>query len=855
MKLHVTKLHITVGIIAAALTLAVFSACESTYVEKVVPKAELLSLRVGSMVMEGANIPAPVTNRNWEEENYNLSEADFKTLSFKLEADFEEVWFYPTVSEGAKVKWGVANRSLRPNPSAFRDTRVPAVFDPQDFIYFQVISEDGETINYYRFSTYLSSPVKELASIKIAGREYAGKTTGETADVIPAETWNGDTLSLGTIGIDITEAQSQNAVIDAEPWDPTATLRYAITPYDRRENRIEPVFGNNNVLSFEDGQLLYVEVTAENTVGVNIYCFRVYVGRIATIGKLTFINPAKGRYEALGKGTAKNIWSDNTGAGSFNSPHQPEGEAGFEFEVELDDAAGSWQYAKISSLPSNNSEPSWSSVQTSGATASAGKLGHGEFLAIKVTPPNRQGSNPNYFYKVKIGLLAAEFTVQPKSHVYKKGEGTDPLTFTLDRTIPNATYQWYEANSWYGGYGFDSVGRIGQKTITVAGVPVVTMQPEAGWGNEDSGILRANGTVDYFSTIGREIDDPKTPPLTNILTISDDGKEVLLDGEKIDELNEGDIFFDVRGWHVIEIDEKDNVSLHNGGNMYYRLPTPGKPIPGATGSTYTPIVDDSRRPFITNFSNESHYYWVEVTDKDTGLKATSARAVVVTEWGVVYKNGQVVPGDDGNPTTVNKEHYLIDLHAYETGGRGLQKAPRNPTPFIAGNHGDSYWIPIDFENGFDIMDYSVFTAQALFFLADGREWIQNWTQGDIGFGRDKRDIDVNGNEYIVPGEVEEIVLWYNLTNDNATRGLASSGNEPQGSGLSVIPEYIVVKPAGTKPLNQMPPFRDGVDQPLVTDSVGRIRPLNTNDAQGWFTPYIELCEVRFEGPVRAKPAE
>jgi hypothetical protein len=36
----------------------------------------------------------------------------------------------------------------------------------------------------------------------------------------------------------------------------------------------------------------------------------------------------------------------------------------------------------------------------------------------------------------------------------------------------------------------------------------------------------------------------------------------------------------------------------------------------------------------------------------------------------------------------------------------------------------------------------------------------------------------------------------------------------------------------------MPPFNaDGTPQ-------------NTGDAQGWFTPYIELCEVRFEGPAR-----
>ena len=840
------KLRITIGSIVAALMFAfLFSACGTEYVERVIPEAELLSLRVVGLDMEemkGTNIPAPVENRDWEEEDYSLYDAEYKTLRFKLESDIRQAYFDPTVSDGAKVKWGIATRTTR--PGYFYDKRVPADFDASDFIYFQVISEDGETINYYRFAAYLSSPVKELTSIKVADRGFGGDIT---KDVLPSDEW--DKLEVASIGIHITEIESLNVTINAEPWDPLATLRYAVTDYAAAvADRVAPVFGDSNIVpDFKDGQLLYVEVTAENTFDINIYCFRVYVGRMATIGKLTFINPAKGSYEALGKGTAKNRWTDNSGVGSFNSPHQPEGEAGFDFEVELDDAAGTWQFTKITST--SVSEPNWGTSYASGAKTSAGRLEHGEYLAIKVTPPNSVGSRPDYFYKVKIGLLAAEFTVQPKSHVYlKDSTGVEPLTFTLDRGITNPTYQWYEANSWYGGYGFDSMGRIGQKTVNGA----VTMQPEADWGINDSGILRANGMVHYFTTIGREVDEPNKP-LTNRLTISDDGKEVLLDGTKIEDLNDGDIFFDVRGWHVTEIDEKDNVSLHNGGNMYYRLPTPGKPIPGATSATYTPIVDDTRRPFITNFSNESHYYWVEVTDQDTGLKAVSARAVVVTEWGKLFKNGQVILDNDANERTVEKKHHMIDLYGYETNSPGLQLPPRNATPFTVGNHGSSYWIPVTFPDDFDILDYSVFTAQAFFFLADGREWIQNWTQGDIGFGRNKRIQNADGTETVVPGEVEEIVLWYNLTNDNATRGLASSGNEPQGSGLSVIPEYIVVKPAGTKPVNQMPPFRDGVDnapEPVVTDSVGRIRPLNNDNAQGWFTPYIELCEVRFEGPDR-----
>ena len=759
-KLQVTKLHVTIGAIAAALMFAlVFPACETEYIDTYVPEAYLLSLKIGSLTMN--TIPAPVDEISWNDDGFDISTAEARTIAFKYETDVQNARFEPSVSRGAKVKWGIAsNRNDRPND--FSDTRVPATFDVQDFLYFQVTSEDGEKTNYYRFATYLSSPVKELASIAVAGFE------GDMGLVAPDATWNGDGLTIGTLHV--TSLKAQNAEINAVPWAvDTTSLRYAVSP----RASTEPVFGNSNILSFADGEFLFVEVTAENAEQ-NIYCFRVYVGRIATIDKLKFKNPGKGEdgiFEALGKGVAKNNWADNTSTGSFESPHQPT--EGFVFEVELDDPAGHWEYAKMDRV--NSAQPTWIRP-TSNTTTPTLRFNHEEYLAIKVIPENRQGGTPDYFYKVKVGLLAAEFTVQPKSHAYNVNESAEALTFVLDRTLTNPTYQWYEANSWYGGYGFDSVGRIGGKGEIIA---------DPLFGTDD------RGTIDGID-------------------------------------------YNVSAWHVEQLDEKTNVSLHNGGNQYYRLPTPGRPIPGANTNTYTPPT--THHPFLAGFSSETHYYWVEVTAGN--LKAVSKRAVIVTEWGQEWNLGQPSKDDNGDPILVNKKHHIIDLYAYQTpGAKGMQLSPRNPTPFKDGNHRDQYYIPVDFPPNFDIYDYSVFTAQALFFLADGRPWIQNWTQGDIGFAKDK--IDEDGN--LVPGEYEEIVLWYNLTNDNATRGLAGSGNEPQGGGLSEIPQYVVVKPAGTKPINQMPPFNaDGT-------------PLNNNNAQGWFTPYIELCEVRFEGPAREKP--
>jgi hypothetical protein len=61
----------------------------------------------------------------------------------------------------------------------------------------------------------------------------------------------------------------------------------------------------------------------------------------------------------------------------------------------------------------------------------------------------------------------------------------------------------------------------------------------------------------------------------------------------------------------------------------------------------------------------------------------------------------------------------------------------------------------------------------------------------------------------------------------------------------VTPDYLIVQPAGTRPINQMPPFT------TETDDWGRLKPYeDPNNGQGWFTPYIEIVELRFEGPTR-----
>jgi len=209
---------------------------------------------------------------------------------------------------------------------------------------------------------------------------------------------------------------------------------------------------------------------------------------------------------------------------------------------------------------------------------------------------------------------------------------------------------------------------------------------------------------------------------------------------------------------------------------------------------------------------------VVVTDRSNGRTVTSERAVVVTEWGEVW--------DLGRPTgtKVDKKHYIVDLHNIVPKGQvGIHGSPLNPTPFTFKR--EKYAIPLTFPADFDIMNYKVCTAQARFFFKDGTPWIQNWTQGDLYFNQ---------------GGVQQ-VGYYNLTNNNGTLGLAGDSKEPQGADLLVTPDEVVIAPAGEKPVDLKPPFEDD-----------GVTPVNTNDAQGWFCAYIELVELRFEGPKRER---
>jgi hypothetical protein len=853
------------AVLSAALLLFAFAACndpgEGAYVMG--SDAVLYSLTIGKSAATEmtALAPSPIDSKDFEDPDVEIAGEDAMLINLKVDDDTVSVYLRPSASKNARVAWGVGDQVNR--PPEFHDYRVPANFNNEDYIYIRVISEDTKRTNYYRFYVFMLKRSTDLAEIIVDNR----KAEKEAA----AGSWDFIHLNAGLL--DITIPGAVNAPIEAIGFETTSTFRFAKVP---NGSPAVPSFSPANVMTFTDLDVLYVEVTGENGIDRAYYKFVVCVGRIANLAKLSFGGLKVGETvnenavtEVTSRGFPNAEW-DKVSPGSFSHADMPD--TGFRIIIEKDDPGSKVFYKLVDERDTINSEPmpgTWTEIPStgliSGTSLAKVPFTNNDWLAIKVesqggektrhtvyyetmvdkdNKPVLDGNrNPIMirvegdkvegvrYYKIAVELLAANFKKHPVSTVYHyyrnpteaaaantlAGATVDypsPRSFTsdtpealkveLDRDVPGATYQWYESNSWYGGYGFDVDGR---KCYMVGNNMIV----EAGF-------------------------------------IEDE-------------------------FHAKQFDEKLSYStLFNGGNQAARYVVPGKKIDTNAGRqpTYTPTIAD-KRPFISVFSYETHYYWVEVT-LPNGRKATSGRAVIVTER---------------NP---DRQHLVIDVNnGYTTGGANPMPLKfRNPVVFK--ERYDKFRIPIEgiLGSSFVQTNWKILTAQARFYLSDGREWIQNWTNGNLSFEDNSVDYVVDGvhsggkipewyplNPYGLPPTEADIEtygvevlkkapgcgagyggrilgLFYNLTNNNATYDITSDVKE-DGNGGSLHEDgkitHVVIEPSGD---HTKGPNKDGYPklnaEGKADDSIISIYPREDGDLQGWFCGYVELVELIFQGP-------
>jgi hypothetical protein len=826
-KKRVLTILCAVAVLSAGLV--AFTTCDTGTGDYVMNnQADLTGLTIGTSAAVSA--PVFISSRDWADWDYDLSSEDYKIIYLPLDSDLVNVYIRPRASENARIAWGIGDQITR--PSEFYDYRVPATFKSEDFIYIRVTSEDTSRTQYYRFFAFLLRKGVSLADVYVDGkRAVIGAACPE---------WDykdKDGLELGTLDITMESSQpkpNRTAPINAIAFQDTSTFRYARVP---EGSDAAPVFGTNATMNFVDLDTLYIEVTAENKVDKAFYKFLVTVGRIATITTLKLDN-----LEVTGKGVPNADWA-SARPGYFGNADMPG--VGWTVNVDLEDTNATWEYQLMTTTPNTAPASGW------GKTPKA-VFNNSNWLAIKVT--SHSGLSFMY-YKINVELLAANFKQHPISEVYyywmdpdevkpittavteynadntpkttvqartpvtidyasptefPSDDGSNngkngivatnkvkALNVILDRSV-TGTYQWYESNSWYGGYGFDQDGRVCYD------------------------IQDAGGTNQFNWEQG----------------------------------------FVSNEYHHREWDEKKNRILFNGGNQQACFVLPGREIEGAsgpfsgtTGANYTPPIN--RRPFIAGFSYESHFYWVVITETGTGRKTTSERATIISERNKSKKhllidvNNSYKLTSGGNP--LRFKNYEVFTEKYDK-----WRIPFNTLPEIA-----------NFPGGFSMTDYKVLTAQARFYLADGSNWIMNWTNGNLSFEDNSNipewypipqhgptpteadienyGVDVLEKEAGCGAGFKGVIqgLFYNLTNQNATYDITSDVKEPSTGGLpdSPVPTHIVIEPSGD---HTKGPTKDGFP-PLDANGKPDSSILG-KDLQGWFCGYVELVELHFEGP-------
>jgi hypothetical protein len=624
-------------------------------------EAGLRALWVGNIQVPIEADLDPIDANQWENELFNMNGADFGRAIFNRDTDLYRARIRATVSRGAQVQWGLGMRSTR--PPEFIDTRVPITFESDEYIYIKVVSQDGLAINYYRFYTKLLSWATDLAEIAI-------KVIPVNPDAIesfrvgkagsPGSTYD----EAGEAIMNVTTAESQNAAIIATTYDPNATVQYASVTGDGA-----PTFQSATLpISFADQDFLYVKVTAENGVDSDIYKYRVNVGRMATINKLFFGYTKEGEptlEEIFGKGLPNADWA-KVSAGDYATADSP-GD-GYGITIEADDPDASIEYVRV-----NNKDVDLPAFAHTPANPSKiAFVDDGQVLGIKLTSLN---AGVVLYYKVKVGLLPANIKKHPKSAWYYKGTPAAPLTVELDREVPGAIYQWYEADSWYGIY-----GRHGYELDEKDNVSTVN-----------------GGPSQYFFLV-----QPDEEGMDNPIYDQYEPKPVQHKSE----------YF---AWSYTGAGANtDTITPRTDWNDV--------PIVIATGKQpVKPVEPDVN--FFTGSTSEIRYYWVKITNPATGLSVVSDRALILTETDPGMRHFifdlSVLPKKNTVPFSVGskdedpfygKDPYKIDLKDYMAND------------------------PI--AKDLDPNEYMICVAHAQYFLPDGRPWTQNWTHADIHFGYD-----------------------------------------------------------------------------------------------------------------------
>jgi hypothetical protein len=267
-----------VGIaLIAAMVALTFAGCPQDADDETPSGAAELTTKVKLGAFEADKIPTPITRAEWLAAGDDL--ADYNG------ADYYATIIVPQISDltgsltvnasgGASIKYAVST-TLTDKPTTVFAAQPPAGFTNNQVLNIQITSEDGKKVVYYRVQLKLANSVSSLSQVTVAGVVAAPLGT-------PGSTWNDAGIALGLVGIN--NSQRTNAQVMVTKTAPSSTAQFARVA--ALNDSAAPNFSSSDTITFEDGDFLYIEVTAQDGISKSVYKIEVAIGRTATASEI-----------------------------------------------------------------------------------------------------------------------------------------------------------------------------------------------------------------------------------------------------------------------------------------------------------------------------------------------------------------------------------------------------------------------------------------------------------------------------------------------------------------------------------------------------------------------------------------
>ena len=314
----------------AAMALLAFTGCPQEASDDPAPAPATLSeIKVAGV--DADKIPTAITKAQWDADEYldDYSGPVYTaTVILPEPGSLTNAAIAVTASAGATVKYADATGTAKPD-AAF-DENATRTLTNNGILYIQVTSSDRKQVAYYRVQVKILNSVSSLNMVTVAG--VSAESLGT-----PGASWNDTALVAGAIGI--SNAQKNNAAVAVTKTASLSTAKIA-----KASGATTPAFGaasDTASITFNDGDFLYIEVTAENGVSKSVYKLEVQIGRTATLATVTI-----GGRNAQGLGTP----ADSTGTPEpgFFLANIEQDEYGFAVTVTPSDAEATVKYARTS---------------------------------------------------------------------------------------------------------------------------------------------------------------------------------------------------------------------------------------------------------------------------------------------------------------------------------------------------------------------------------------------------------------------------------------------------------------------------------------------------------------------------